>query len=264
MKHKRLTIGFAIIIIIALFVIYKTRLFSSKPPPEETHWGYLGAEGPEHWGQLSFDFKECEAGKHQSPINIMTSNIIKGEAADKIKINYNLEINSILNNGHTIQITFKNGSYIVLNNKKYELKQMHFHTPSENLINGERFPFEAHFVNISNDGKIAVLALLYNYSKEDNPFIKEIWDQMPKDVDNINSNLVIDKKIHPLPDGHYTYYEFTGSLTAPPCTESVEWLVLKEKSSISKEQVQTFEKTLTFDNSRPVQKAYDREVFSEN
>ena len=64
MKHKRLTIGFAIIIIIALFVIYKTRLFSSKPPPEETHWGYLGAEGPEHWGQLSFDFKECEAGKH--------------------------------------------------------------------------------------------------------------------------------------------------------------------------------------------------------
>ena len=262
MKHKKHAIGLTIITIAGLLVGCSTNHFNTNA--KEPHWGYLGAEGPEHWGELSDDFKECEAGKHQSPINIITSKSIKGEPADKIKIDYNLDIDYILNNGHTIQVVFKPGSFIFLDNKKYELKQMHFHTPSENLIDGKRFPFEAHFVNVSDDGKIAVLALLYDYSKNDNPFIKEIWDQMPKDIDNSNSDLTIDKSIHPLPDGHYSYYEFTGSLTTPPCTEGVEWLVLREKSYISKKQVQLFEKTLHFNNNRPIQKVYDREVFSED
>jgi carbonic anhydrase len=141
---------------------------------------------------------------------------------------------------------------------------MHFHTPSENLINGERFPFEAHFVNISDDDKIVVLALLYNYSDNENPFITKVWEHMPKDIGTNNFDLLINEETYPLADGHYSYYEFTGSLTTPPCTEGVEWLVLKDQSYITKEQVQKFENTLKFNNNRPVQETYNREVFSED
>lgn len=101
--------------------------------------------------------------------------------AEKIRLDYHLHINSILNNGHTIQIQFKPGSYLDIGKEKYELKQMHFHAPSENFLDGKEFPFEAHFVNISKDGKIAVLALFYEYNKgKDSSFIKEIWQHIPK------------------------------------------------------------------------------------
>ncbi|WP_432772652.1 carbonic anhydrase family protein [Francisella salimarina] len=158
----------------AIFVASSVGMYSfgysdSKPIEhiEHAHWGYLGSDGPEHWGELSSEYKECLNGKKQSPINIATTNIIKGTEADKIKINYHLHVDEIWNNGHTIQIQFKPGSYIFIGKQKYELKQMHFHTPSENYLDGKEFPFEAHFVNISKDGKIAVLGLLYEYNKKE-------------------------------------------------------------------------------------------------
>ncbi|ASG67983.1 carbonate dehydratase [Francisella halioticida] len=236
--------------------------YSDDKSIENAQWGYVGAEGPVHWGNLSEKYKECAIGKQQSPINIVTTKAVKGNESDKVKIDYHLHVKSILNNGHTIQILFKPGSYIFIGKQKYELKQMHFHTPSENYVDGKEYPFEAHFVNISKDGKIAVLALLYQYSNtKTNPFINKIWSHIPKKVGETNIfGFTVNKNDSPLPNGHHSFYEYIGSLTTPPCIEAVKWIILKRKAKISKKQVQTFRNILTFNNDRPIQKANNRKI----
>ncbi|QLE78247.1 carbonic anhydrase family protein [Francisella sp. Scap27] len=239
---------------------------SNVDSTKHAEWGYVGAEGPEHWGELSSSYKQCDNGKQQSPINILTTTVAKTQnKAEKIRLDYHLHINSILNNGHTIQIQFKPGSYLDIGKEKYELKQMHFHAPSENFLDGKEFPFEAHFVNISKDGKIAVLALFYEYNKgKDSSFIKEIWQHIPKKVNTTNEfDFTVHHDDNPIPNGHHSFYEFTGSLTTPPCTEGVKWVVLKQKNYITKEQVKIFKDTLHFDNNRPLQKTDNRKILLE-
>ncbi|API86735.1 carbonic anhydrase [Francisella uliginis] len=261
MKYKNIFKG---LILASSFSIFSFAYSNSKST-ENAQWGYVGAEGPEHWGDLSKRYKECAIGKQQSPINLVTTKAVKGNEADKVKIDYHLHVESILNNGHTIQILFKPGSYIFVGKQKYELKQMHFHTPSENYVDGKEYPFEAHFVNISKDGKIAVLALLYQYSDtKTNPFISKIWPHIPKKVGETNTfSFTVNKTDSPFPNGHHSFYEYTGSLTTPPCTEGVKWIILKRKAKISKKQVQTFRDILTFNNDRPIQKTDNRKIFFE-
>jgi carbonic anhydrase len=100
---------------------------------EKTHWGYSGHEGPEHWGELDPSFSLCSAGKNQSPINM--TGFIEGKLKP-ISFNYTTGGNEILNNGHTIQVNYVPGSSIIVGGRSFELKQFHFHSPSENTIEG--------------------------------------------------------------------------------------------------------------------------------
>jgi len=224
-----------------------------------THWGYTGHGAPENWGDLTPDYATCKLGGSQSPINISKDVIVATTGLEPIDFHYVTKANEVINNGHSIQVNVASGSYIKIDGKEFELKQFHFHTPSENQIEGENFPLEAHFVHAAKDGSLAVVALMFEDGKS-NEIIEKVWSKMPKEANKsakielsanmINQLLPTDKK----------YYRFDGSLTTPPCSEGVRWFVLKDYATISKEEVAEFLHTMHHPNNRPVQPVNARKV----
>ena len=220
----------------------------------DVHWTYSGNEGPEHWGELSDKFALCSTGKNQSPINI--SGLIEAEL-QPISFSYAAASKDILNNGHTIQVNYNAGSYITVDGIDFELKQFHFHAPSENLINGKSYPMEAHLVHADKDGNLAVIGVMFVEGKE-NKALTQAWEKMPKQA-NDKQTLTGVAAIDLLPKNH-DYYRFNGSLTTPPCSEGVRWLVMKNAVSASKAQIETFTNAMHHANNRPVQATNARPV----
>ena len=218
------------------------------------HWGYKGENGPEHWGDIDPRFATCKNGVNQSPINLTGFTEADLPA---ITFNYNLISTEMLDNGHTEQVNIKEGSSITVDGIKFELKQFHFHSPSENNINGKSFPLEAHFVHASKDGKLAVVAVMFEEGKA-NDALTELWDQMPEKV---GEHHAIDAKhLDALLPEDRDYYRFNGSLTTPPCTEGVRWLVMKKPVTLSKAQIEKFGKVLHMQNNRPLQPSNARMI----
>ncbi len=214
----------------------------------KTHWGYTGHGAPDSWGELSPKYKMCGMGKNQSPINVTTS--LDADLA-AIAPEYKSASNEILNNGHTIQVNVEAGSTLSVDGITFELKQFHFHTPSENHIDGKSFPLEAHFVHLDKEGNIAVLALMFEEGEE-NKALSKVWKKMPKDANEKSALVLSDISKALLPENR-DYYRFNGSLTTPPCSEGVRWLVLKTPVSVSKAQVEAFLHTMHHPNNRPIQ-----------
>ncbi len=210
-------------------------------------WGYTGKIGPVYWGSLSPEFEMCSKGKNQSPIDL------KGFIeADLPELNFEDNGHAIYieNNGHAIKVGVSPGTTVEIDGRKFTLLQFHFHSPSENLIEGRSFPMEAHFVYQDKDGNLAVVALLFEYG-EKNPLIEKLWKKMPEKVGK--NKITFTCKPHNLLPKNKDYYRFNGSLTTPPCTEGVRWIVLKEYATVSKEQVERFKKVMGMPNNRPVQ-----------
>ena len=211
------------------------------------HWSYEGEGAPEHWGDIDPRFATCSNGVNQSPIDL--TGFTESELP-AITFNYNLISSDILNNGHAIQTNVKEGSSITVDGKTFDLKQFHFHSPSENNINGQSFPLEAHFVHASKDGKLAVVAVMFEEGAE-NKALAELWAKMPQ---NVGDNHPINAKdLDALLPKDRDYYRFNGSLTTPPCTEGVRWLVMKKSVTLSKTQIETFKKVMHHHNNRPLQ-----------
>lgn len=165
----------------------------------------------------------------------------------------------IENNGHTIEVKLKNKkNTLKFNGKTYTLEQFHFHAPSKNQIDGKTYPLEGHFVYTTKDKKITVVSILYQYGKE-NKTLKQVWKKMPQKAET-KKNLSQPVAISQLFPKDLDYYNFEGSLTTPPCTEGVNWIVFKKQENISKAQVKKFSKTLGFNNNRPIQKLNGREI----
>jgi len=214
----------------------------------EAHWGYSGEGGPGHWGDLKPEFVACKTGVNQSPVDL--KNFIEADLPQLQLQNYPPKATEIVNNGHTIQINVAPGSMLQVDGHAFELKQFHFHAPSENLIEGKSFPLEAHFVHKNEQGQLAVIAVLYA-SGQDNPVLGEAWKQMPAEKDKkIAWSAELGGGLLP---ASTAYYRFNGSLTTPPCSEGVRWLVLTEPVTVSAGQVHAFEKIMGEPNNRPVQ-----------
>lgn len=219
----------------------------------EVHWGYEGAGGPEHWGDLKPEFQMCGAGMAQSPINIESTT---SADLNPFQTDYKNTPLKIINNGHTIQVNYETPSTYMIDGKTYKLLQFHFHTPSEHNVNGYPFDMEVHLVHQNNDGQLAVLGVLMSRGDE-NPFIGKIWEHMPTEI-NVEQT-ISDVTINAgelLPDDK-SYYHYYGSLTTPPCSEGVNWTVLKNPIHLSREQVQAFA-NLIGENARPVQPVNNR------
>ena len=123
----------------------------------ETHWTYSGDEGPTNWAELSPEFSDCD-GRNQSPIDL--TGFIEADL-EPIRFAYQAGGNEILNNGHTVQVNYAEGSSIDVDGIRFRLKQFHFHAPSENLIDGNSYPMEAHLVHADDDGNLAVVAVMF-------------------------------------------------------------------------------------------------------
>ncbi|WP_394248112.1 carbonic anhydrase [Vibrio profundi] len=214
-----------------------------------SEWGYTGDSGPEHWKGL------CQSGVNQSPIDI--SNTIEGEL-DPIQFNYGSSGQYVLNNGHTIQVNIDGSHTIDLEGKTFSLLQFHFHTPSENLIKGHAYPLEMHLVHADENNNLAVVGVMLEEGAESDA-IEKVWSVMPQSTGK--ARLPQSIELNDLLPKDQDYYRFNGSLTTPPCSEGVTWLVMKSPISISSEQLTQF-KTIYSGNSRPVQRINARPVLN--
>ncbi|MCX8650295.1 carbonic anhydrase family protein [Gilliamella sp. B2776] len=232
------------IIIVALMLIS----LSCTAAEDTSHWGYEGQEKPENWGKLSIEYSTCENGKNQSPINI--DHVLKTHH-ENLKFSFEAGKQEIINNGHTIEISVSGDNQLTLDDQIFKLQQFHFHTISENTIKGKHYPMEAHFVYKNKDGELTVVALMFDYGKE-NQEIAKAWQQMPTESGNktILDRTIDIKKLFPK---KLDYYRFSGSLTTPPCTEGVRWIVFEKSVTASDEQIQKFHSIMHHDNNRPVQ-----------
>ena len=223
----------------------------------EVHWAYEGENGPQNWGKLKPEFNMCAIGKRQSPINIEDSGTLHGPG-EALQFNYNPSSGTVVNNGHTIQVDVQGDNTLTVRGQVYKLVQFHFHTPSEEQINYRNSAMVTHLVHKSNDGQLAVVAVLMDPGVASD-FITKVWTYMPLDANdrvrlpadilNVNELLPKDQR----------YYQFLGSLTTPPCTENVLWMVLKQPTQVSKDQIRLFQQ-LYPSNARPVQPVNGRPV----
>lgn len=195
------------------------------------------------------------AGKNQSPVDM--KNFIEAELP-AIVFSYQAGGNEIVNNGHTIQVNYGTGSHIVIDETRFELKQFHFHAPSENLINGKSFPLEGHLVHADEKGNLAVVAIMFDYG-DSSGSLSPLWHLMPEKAGGKQAIMTSFSAAALLPTDR-DYYRFSGSLTTPPCSEGVRWLVMKNAVTVSREQVESFSHILHHPNNRPVQPVYARTI----
>ena len=225
-------------------------------------WSYKGETGTDFWGELDPQFQACRSGQAQSPINIEGS----GFSLDVGSLDFNYQDTPliIVNNGRTISVDYQPGSSLTLDDKEYELVQFHFHQPSEHLIKGRAAAMEAHFVHREGaTGDLVVLAVLMSEG-ETNKALELIWRRiLPSDSQAEKIADLTINALQILPEDSKRYYRYQGSLTTPPCSEIVTWLVLKQPISVSKSQLASFDRVIG-NNARPVQALNKRSLLESN
>lgn len=237
---------------VAAYALATVPAFAAEP----AHWGYAGHGGPAHWAELDTGFQTCKLGQHQSPINIETRKVKAAEAAQPIGFAYTAGPAEVVNNGHTVQVNLAAGGSATFGGSAYKLVQFHFHTPSEERIDGKAYPLVAHLVHKNEQGQLAVVAVLFKTGRA-NAALKPVFAQLPAaEGSSLKLEAFDPAALLPVERGHYA---FTGSLTTPPCSEEVRWQVLKTPVQISAAQLVAFKKLYKM-NARPVQPLNGREV----
>jgi carbonic anhydrase len=215
---------------------------------EDVDWSYEGDTGPEHWGSLSPDFATCATGVEQSPVDIPTNTPLN---PDTISFSYQPSALTLFNNGHTVQANYDPGSSLSLNGARYDLIQFHFHTASEHALGGQHEPMEIHFVHRNAQGALAVVGVFLRSGGE-NAAYAPIFGNLPPQVSQPAPVAGATVNANGLLSAHHTYWRYNGSLTTPPCTEGVTWLVMNTPVEVSDAQIAAF--TAIFKNDeRPVQ-----------
>lgn len=219
------------------------------------HWGYKGEAGPENWSKIDQKFAMCAIGRNQSPIDL--AGFVEAELKP-LTLDYKAGAATAVFNGHTIQIDYAPGSTLNVDGRTFELKQFHFHSPSENHIGGKSFPLEGHLVHADKDGNLAVVAVLFREGAA-NSLISKLWGAVPA-KEGEKGTLPAGLNVTGLLPANRDHYRFNGSLTTPPCSEGVWWLVMKNHPTVSKAQLEQFAKTVGIANNRPIQPVYARPV----
>ena len=225
----------------------------------QTHWSYDGDSGPQAWSKINPDFGTCTTGDRQSPINIDEAMTLKGPA-EALQFHYKPSNGTVTNNGHTIQVDVQGDNWLAVRGTEFKLLQFHFHHPSEERVNSRGSAMVAHLVHKSAAGQLAVVAVLLDPG-ELNTLINKVWTYMPLDTGDSVRMPVDLLNLNELLPTDQRYYQFMGSLTTPPCTEGVLWMVLKQPSAIAREQIKLFSQLFP-NNARPVQPANGRAVRS--
>ena len=194
----------------------------------------------------------CAIGRNQSPINIDSAKAYTTQLPAIVFDYTKSGAKSVVDNGHTEQVNIAKGDSIQVDGIDFALKQFHFHAPSENTIDGKHFPMEAHFVHADSKGNLAVVALMFSEGAE-NPVLKKIWERLPEKAVETHDLVLSGEEVDALLPKDRSYYRFNGSLTTPPCSEGVRWMVLKTPVTASKAQIEKFRSIMHHPNNRPVQ-----------
>lgn len=223
-----------------------------------THWDYDGAGGPESWSKLRPEYNKCATGTRQSPIDIRGGIAVDLEP---IRFDYRPSSFSVIDDGHTVRVNVEPGNSITITGRRYELVQFHFHRPSEERINGRQYDMVVHLVHKDVDGRLAVVAVLLDRGSAQ-AIVQSVWNNLPLEKgDEVHAATRIDLS-QLLPDDK-RYYTYMGSMTTPPCSEGVLWMVMKQPVPISVEQVAIFSRLYPM-NARPIQQADGRLIKESN
>ena len=226
--------------------------------PHAAHWDYQGDAGPESWGRLKPEFAQCATGTRQSPIDIRDG--IKVEL-DLVRFDYKPSAFRVIDNGHTVQVNVASGNAIEVIGRRYDLVQFHFHRPSEERINGRLFDMVAHLVHKDMEGRLAVIAVLLDRGSA-HPLIQTVWNNLPLEKgEELGARTTLD--LNALLPADRSYFTYMGSLTTPPCSEGVLWMVMKEPVTISPAQIGIFARLYPM-NARPLQAASGRLIKESN
>ena len=220
----------------------------------EHSWGYTGTGAAHNWGDLQRDFSVCKTGSEQSPVNI---DRLQQTDLPPLQTNYQDNVLRVVNNGHTVQVNFDPGSTLSVGGQTYELLQFHFHTPSEHYINGASSPMEVHLVHKAQDGTLGVVGIMMNVGLH-NPVVEGIWQNIPDAGMMKTIKTVMFSPSQILPED-LSYFKYEGSLTTPPCSEGVQWHVLKTPIELSQQQLAAFQRLFPV-NARPIQPLGARSV----
>ncbi|MEK8030037.1 carbonic anhydrase family protein [Ideonella sp. DXS29W] len=226
--------------------------------PHGDHWDYNGEVGPDAWGKLKPEFNKCSTGQRQSPIDIRGGIAVQLEP---IQFDYRTTGFSVIDNGHTVQVNLPSGNSINVLGRRFDLLQFHFHRPSEERINGKQFDMVAHLVHKDAEGKLAVVAVLLDRGAAQ-PLIQAVWNALPLEKNELQAapgTIDLNKL---LPEDR-RYYTYMGSLTTPPCSEGVLWMVMKTPVPVSPEQIEIFSRLYPM-NARPVQPLAGRLIKESN
>jgi len=253
--YKRKLVFCSSIILAACSILAPIKLFA-----QSTEWSYDGRTGPDHWVDL--EFEDC-GGSNQSPVDINICEEEGNHELPEIEFEYEHTPLLILNNGHTIEVEYEEGSKIIIEEEEFELLQFHFHSPSEHTLKGANFPMEMHLVHRNEEGELAVIGVFIKEGKRQNKNFKNVWDFLPPVAGQereVNMVINVDEM---LPEER-GYFAYKGSLTTPPCSEGVEWMLLKEPVSLSRRQIRKFKIALRLScceqNNRPTQPLNGREI----
>jgi len=227
-------------------------------PKHGTQWAYEGELGPANWSKINVDWAKCGAGNRQSPIDIRDGIKVNLE---QIGFDYHPSSFNEINNGHTINVTVGGGNFITVGNETYELQGFHFHRPSEERINGKGTEMVMHLVHKSYDGKIAIIAVLLERGQP-HKLMQTIWDNLPLEKQELVAPSIVIDPLDALPEKR-EYFTYMGSLTEPPCTEGVLWLVFKQPRQASPAQMALFSRLYPL-NARPVQSSAGRMIKESN
>jgi carbonic anhydrase len=235
---------------------------TSQHKVHQAHWGYETANGPSRWGELNRDWVLCAEGHHQSPIDLTGA---RQEKFDEMKLEFpsasltivhQAHVVDVIDNGHTIQINYDKGETFEIGNEIYELRQYHFHAPSEHTVNGRHYPMEMHLVHTSKDKKLAVIGVFIEDGRHNAAF-DIIWSNLPQKTGQEVHLEKVQVDIDDMLPENKTTYRYSGSLTTPPCSEGVRWFVFVEPIQLSGNQIKVFRK-IFHGNNRPTQPLNDR------
>lgn len=219
----------------------------------KTHWSYAGADGPAHWATLDPAYAACN-GKEQSPIDIRAA---QKAALPAIHFAYKAGPVTLINNGYTaVRVNYApgNGNFLIVGAERYELRQFHFHRPSEEQVDGKAYDMVIHLMHQASDGRVAAVAVLVKAGSANasvQSVVERLWAHMPRSAgpEHLVPNLVINPA--GLLPRETSYYTYQGSQTAPPCTEGVTWFVLKTPVEISPAKISAFAKLYPHDVRPP-------------
>ena len=218
------------------------------------HWGYQGEAGPAAWGGLKSEYTLCKSGERQSPIDIRGGLAVN---LDPVRFDYQASKFSVLDNGHTVQVKINPGNSITIGARRFELQQFHFHRPSEERIDGRQFEMSLHLVHKDEQGRLAVVALLFDEGPP-NPVVQNVWNNLP--LERGEPMLAREPlELAALLPNDRRYYTYMGSLTTPPCSEGVQWVVMRAPQAMTAEQIGIFSRIYPM-NARPVQAASGRRI----
>ena len=235
---------------------------AAPPPPPPvargTHWSYEGDSGPANWSKINVDWAKCGNGSRQSPIDIRDGMKVELE---QISFDYHPSSFNVVDNGHTVQVGVSGGNYITVQNRMFELQQFHFHRPSEERINGKAFEMVVHLVHRDAEGRLAVLALLLERGAPQ-ATIQTVWNNLPLEKFETMQPTILLDPAEMLP-ARRDYYTYMGSMTEPPCSEGVLWLVMKQPVQASPAQMALFSRLYPL-NARPIQPGNGRIIKESN